>query len=61
MLQKSCVQSEVTTLHLGGGSISVELKDIVMHIFLSRNQDPVLRLYHHLIVSPVSVFLPFPD
>ena len=61
MLQESCVQSEVTILHLGGGSSSVELKDIVMHIFLSRNQDPVWRLYQPLIVSPVSVSPPFPD
>ena len=53
MLQESCVQSEVTILHLGGGSSSVELKDIVMHISLNRNQEPVSRLYHHLIVSPL--------
>ena len=56
MLQESCVQSEVTILHLGGGSSSVELKDIVMHISLSRNQDPVSRLYHHLIVSPLFLY-----
>ena len=62
MLQESCVQSEVTILHLGGGPSSVEeLKDIVMRISLSRNQDPVSRLYHHVIVSPVSVSPPFPD
>ena len=62
MLQESCVQSEVTILHLGGGSSSVEeLKDIVMHISLSRNWDPVSRLYHHLIVSPVSGSPPFSD
>ena len=62
MLQESCVQSEVTILHLGGGPNSVEeLKDIVMRISLSRNQDPVSRLYHHVIVSPVSVSPPFPD
>ena len=54
MLQESCVQPEVTILHVGGDSSSVELKDIVMHIFLSRNQDPVWRLYQPLIVSPVS-------
>ena len=53
MLQESCVQSEFTILHLGGGSSFVELKDIVMHISLNRNQDPVSRLYHHLIVSPL--------
>ena len=48
MLQEFFVQSEITVLHLGGGSSSVEeLKDIVMHIFLSRNQDPVTRLYHY--------------
>ena len=62
MLQESCVQSEFTILHLGGGPSSVEeLKDIVMRISLSRNQDPVSRLYHHVIVSPVSVSPPFPD
>ena len=45
MLQDSRVQSEVTILHLGGGSSSVEeLKDTVMHISLSRNQDPVWRV-----------------
>ena len=60
MLQESCVQSEVTILHLGGGSSSVELKDIVMHISLSRNQDPVLRLYHHLIVPPLFLY-PLPS
>ena len=62
MLQESCVQSEVTILHLGGGSSSKEdLKDIAMHISLSRNQDSVWRLYQTLIVSPVSVSPPFPD
>ena len=61
MLQESCVQPEVTILHVGGDSSSVELKDIVMHIFLSRNQDPVWRLYQPLIVSPVSVSPSFPD
>ena len=61
MLQESCVQPEVTILHLGGGSSSVaELKDIVMHISLSRNQDSVWRLYQPLIISPVSVSPPFP-
>ena len=36
----------------GGPSSSVEeLKDIVMHISLSRNQDSVWRLYQPLIVS----------
>ena len=34
MLQESCVQSEVTLLHLGEGYSSVEeLKEIVMQIF----------------------------
>ena len=61
MLQESCLQSEVTILHVGGDSSSVELKDIVMHIFLSRNQDPVWRLYQPLIVSPVSVSPHFAD
>ena len=55
MLQESCVQSEVTIFHLGEG-----LKDIVMHISLSRNQDSVWRLYQPLIVS-VFVDPPFPD
>ena len=41
MLQESCAQPEVTILHLGGGfSSAEELKDMVMHISLSRNQDP---------------------
>ena len=57
VLQESCVQSEVTILHLGGGSSFVEeLKDIVMHISLSRNQDPVSRLYHHLIVFALFLY-----
>ena len=61
MLQESCVQSEVTILHLGGGSTSVEeLKDIVTHISLSRNQDPVWRLYQPLIVSPLFLY-PLPS
>ena len=33
VLQDSCVQPEVTILHLGGGPSSAEeLKDFVMHI-----------------------------
>ena len=61
VLQESCVQSEVTILHLGRGSSSVEeLKDIVMHISLSRNQDRVSRLYCHLIVSPLFLY-PLPS
>ena len=61
MLQESCLQSEVTILHLGGGSSSVaELKDIVMHISLSRNQDSVWRLYQPLIVSPLFLY-PLPS
>ena len=62
MLQESYVLSEVTILHLGGGSGSVEeLTDIAMHVSLSRNQAPLRRLCHHLIVSPVYVSPPFPD
>ena len=61
MLQESCVQSEYTILHLGGGSSFLEeLKDIVMHISLSRNQDPASRLYHHLIVPPLFLY-PLPS
>ena len=61
MLQESCVQSEVTILHLGGGSSFVEeLKDIVMHSSLSRKQDPIWRLYNHLIVSPLFLY-PLPS
>ena len=61
MLQESCSQPEVTILRLGGGPSSVEeLKDIVMHTFLSRNPDSVSRLYHHLIVSPLFLY-PFPS
>ena len=61
MLQESCVLSEVTIFHLGGHPSYVEeLKDIVMHISLSKNQDPVSRLYYHLIVSPLFLYpLPF--
>ena len=51
MLQESCVQSEVP----------IRLKDIAMHISLSRNQDSVWRLYQPLIFPPVSVSPPFPD
>ena len=67
---ESCLQSEVTILYLrgrgggvrGGPSSSVEeLKDIVMHISLSRNKDFVCRLYQLLLVSPVSVSPPFPN
>ena len=47
-------------LHLGGSSSSVDLKDIVMYISLSRNQDLVSRLYHHLIVSPLFMY-PLPS
>ena len=58
MLQESCVQCEVTVFHLGGGSSSVEeLKDIVMHMSLSRNRDQVWRLYQPLIVSPLFLYL----
>ena len=61
MLQESCVQSEVTILHLGEGSSSVEeLKDIVMHISLSRNGDHVWRLYQPLIVSALFLY-PLPS
>ena len=31
-------------------------EDIVVHISLSRNQDPVWRLYHHLTVSPLFLY-----
>ena len=56
MLQESCV-CLVIILHLGGGSSSVELKDIVMYISLSRNQDLVSRLLrHHLIASPLFLY-----
>ena len=51
VFQESCVQSEVTIFHLGWGCSSIEeFKDIVMHISLSSNQDPVWRLYQPLIV-----------
>ena len=61
MLWESCVLSEITILHLGGGSSSVEeLKDIVMHISLSRNQDPVRRVKQPLIGSPVFLY-PLPS
>ena len=60
MLQESCVQSEVIILHLGGGSSPVEVKDIIMYISLSRTEDPVSRLYHYLIVSPLFLYF-FPS
>ena len=61
MLQKSCVQSKVTILHLGGGPSSVEeLKDSIMRSPFSGNQDPLSRLYHHLIVPPLFLY-PLPS
>ena len=61
MFQESCVQPEVTILHLGGGPSSIEeLKDTVMYIFSSRNQDPISTLYHHLIVPPLFLY-PLPS
>ena len=61
MLQESCVKYEVTIFNLdGGSSYVVELKDIVMHISLSRNLDPLWRLYNHLIVSPLFLY-PLPS
>ena len=60
MLQEYYVQSEVTILHLGWSSSSVELKDIVMYISLSRNQDLVWRLCKPLIVSPLFLY-PLPS
>ena len=62
MLQESCAQPEATVFHLGGGPSSAEeLKDIVIFAyFLSRNQDPVSRLYHHLIVPPLFLY-PLPS
>ena len=56
--QQSCapgILCSVLSLLPGWG-----LKDIVMHISLSRNQDSVWRLYQLLIVS-VFVSPPFPD
>ena len=56
--QQSCapgILCSVLSLLPGWG-----LKDIVMHISLSRNQDSVWRLYQPLIVS-VFVSPPFPD
>ena len=62
MLQEFFVQSEITVLHLGGGLSSVEeLKDIVMHISLSRSQDPAWKLYHHLMVCFYSVSVSLPS
>ena len=57
---RACAHARAHT-HTHTGYSSVELKDIVMHISLSRNQDPISRLYHHLIVFPVSVTPPLPD
>ena len=47
MLQESCVQSEITILHLGGGPSSAE-------------EDPALRLYHHLVSPPLFLY-PLPS
>ena len=58
--QQSCapgIVCSVWSYHLPPGW---GLKDIVMHIFLSRNQDSVWRLYQPLIVSGF-VSPPFPD
>ena len=61
VLSASCAQPEAIILHLGGGPSSVEeLKNIVTHIFLSRNQDPASRLYHHLIAPPLFLY-PLPS
>ena len=62
--QQSCVSGilcSVWSYHPPPGWSSVEeIKDTVMHIFLSRNQDPVWRLYQPLIVSPVFLY-PLPS
>ena len=61
MLQESCAHSDVTILHLGGGPSSAEeLKDSIMRSSFSGNQDPLSRLYHHLIVSPLFLY-PLPS
>ena len=52
MLQESCAQPEVTILHLDGGPCYA--------YFLTRNQDAVSRLYHHLIVPPLFLY-PLPS
>ena len=61
VLQESCVQSEVTIFHLGGGSSSVEeLKRHCYAYFFEQEPGCFSRLYHHLIVSPLFLyFLPF--
>ena len=56
MFQESCVQSEVTILHLDGGSFCRTQRHYYAFFFFSRNQDPVSRLYHHLIVSPLFLY-----
>ena len=45
---------------VGGYSSVEELKDIDMHTSLSKNQDPVSKLYHHLIVSSLFLY-PLPS
>ena len=61
MLQESCAHSDVTILHLGGGPSSAEeLKDSIMRSSFSGNQDPLSRLYHHLIVPPLFLY-PLPS
>ena len=61
MLQESCAHSDVTILRLGGGPSSIEeLKDSIMRSPFSGNQDPLSRLYHHLIVPPLFLY-PLPS
>ena len=62
MLQESCAQPEATVFHLGGGPSSAEeLKDIVIFAYFFFvcvfNQDPASRLYHHLVVPSLFVYL----
>ena len=45
---------------VGAPVLQKNSKDIVVHISLSRNQEPVSRLYHHFIVSPLFLY-PLPS
>ena len=61
MFQESCTQTEVSSLHLGGGPSSAELRDTAC-IFLEKEPGPCPKAVPPLdCSSPVFVSPPFPD
>ena len=61
MFQESCTQTEVSSLHLGGGPSSAELRDTAC-IFLEKEPGPRPKAVPPLdCSSPVFVSPPFPD